>query len=113
MGAWQPKKGDGENQGQKGFIAGESELLFELALAGIGGNTIHQVKTNLTMVEINQWAEYRSRRGSLNTGRRVEQTAANMMSVYMAAVHKHEIEPLELMPYEDDVEIGFEAQFDD
>ena len=35
------------------------------------------------------------------------------MSVYMAAVHKHEIEPLELMPHEDDVEIGFEDQIDD
>ena len=85
-------------------------MLYELALNGIGGNTIHQVKNNLTMLEIKQWAEYRYRRGSLNTGRRFEQTAASMMSVYMAAVHKHEIEPLELMPHEDDVEIGFEGQ---
>lgn len=88
-------------------------MLYELALNGIGGNTIHQVKNNLTMLEIKQWAEYRYRRGSLNTGRRFEQTAASMMSVYMAAVHKHEIEPLELMPHEDDVEIGFEDQIDD
>ena len=87
-------------------------MLYELALNGIGGNTIHQVKNNLTMLEIKQWAEYRYRRGSLNTGRRFEQTAASMMSVYMAAVHKHEIEPLELMPHEDDVEIGFENQID-
>lgn len=85
-------------------------MLYELALNGIGGNTIHQVKANLTMLEISQWAEYRYRRGSLNTGRRFEQTAASMMSVYMAAVHKHEIEPLELMPHEDDIEIGFEGQ---
>ena len=88
-------------------------MLYELALNGIGGNTIHQVKNNLTMLEIKQWAEYGYRRGSLNTGRRFEQTAASMMSVYMAAVHKHEIEPLELMPHEDDVEIGFEDQIDD
>lgn len=88
-------------------------MLFELALAGIGGNTIHQVKSNLTMLEINQWSIYRNIRGSLNTGRRFEQTAANMMSVYMAAVHKREIEPLELMPHEDDVEVGFEAQIED
>lgn len=87
-------------------------MLYELALNGIGGNTIHQVKNNLTMLEIKQWAEYRYRRGSLNTGRRFEQTAASMMSVYMAAVHQHEIEPLELMPHEDDVEIGFEGQID-
>lgn len=88
-------------------------MLYELALNGIGGNTIHQVKKNLTMLEIKQWAEYRYRRGSLNTGRRFEQTAASMMSVYMAVAHQHEIEPLELMPHEDDVEIGFEDQIDD
>lgn len=88
-------------------------MLYELALNGIGGNTIHQVKSNLTMLEINQWAEYRYRRGSLNAGRRVEQATASMMSVYMTAVHKHEIEPLELMPHEDDIEISFEAQIDD
>ena len=87
-------------------------MLYELALSGIGGNTIHQVKSNLTMLEINQWAEYRYRRGSLNIGRRTEQAVANIMSVYMAAVHKREIEPLELMPHEDDVEVGFEDQID-
>lgn len=90
-------------------------MLFELALNGIGGNTIHQVKNNLTMLEINQWAEYRYRRGSLNVGRRVEQTTASMMAIYINGQRKAEdaIEPLELMPHEDDVEVGFEAQIDD
>ena len=64
------------------------------------------------MGEINQWAEYRDRRGSLNIGRRVEQTVAGMVSFYMAAVHKFEIEPLELMPNEDDVIEGFESQIE-
>lgn len=89
-------------------------MLFELALNGIGGNTIHQVKTNLTMLEINQWAEYRHRRGSLNVGRRVEQTTASMMAIYINGQRTDDyIEPLELMPHEDDIEIGFEAQIDD
>jgi len=90
-------------------------LLYELALNGIGGNTIHQVKSNLTMLEINQWAEYRSRRGSLNTGRRFEQTAANMMALQVNNQRPQAdwIEPLELMPHEDDIEISFEAQIDD
>lgn len=90
-------------------------MLYELALNGIGGNTIHQVKNNLTMLEINQWAEYRSRRGSLNTGRRFEQTAANMMALQVNNQRPQAdwIEPLELMPHEDDVEISFEAQIDD
>ena len=90
-------------------------MLYELALNGIGGNTIHQVKNNLTMLEINQWAEYRSRRGSLNTGRRFEQTAANMMALQVNNQRPQAdwIEPLELMTHEDDIEISFEAQIDD
>lgn len=89
-------------------------MLYELALNGIGGNTIHQVKSNLTMLEINQWAEYRYRRGSLNVGRRVEQAVANMMAIYINGQRTEDyIEPLELMPHEDDVEVGFEAQIDD
>lgn len=89
-------------------------MLYELALNGIGGNTIHQVKSNLTMLEINQWAEYRYRRGSLNVGRRVEQAVANMMAIYINGQRTDDyIEPLELMPHEDDVEVGFESQIDD
>lgn len=89
-------------------------MLYELALNGIGGNTIHQVKSNLTMLEISQWAEYRHRRGSLNIGRRVEQAVANMMTIYINGQRTDDyIEPLELMPHEDDIEISFEAQIDD
>jgi len=87
-------------------------LLFELALAGIGGNTVHQVKTNLTMVEISQWAVYRQRRGSLNIGRRVEQAAANIIAMNINKGLKVEdwVEPLEFMPNEDDVVVSFEDQ---
>ncbi|ERL54948.1 hypothetical protein [Psychrobacter aquaticus] len=90
-------------------------MLFELALSGIGGNTIHQVKSNLTMLEINQWAEYRDIRGSLNIGRRVEQAAANIIAMNINKELKFEdwVEPLEFMPHEDDVEIGFEEQLTD
>lgn len=90
-------------------------MLFELALAGIGGNTIHQVKNNLTMLEINQWAAYRSRRGSLNIGRRVEQAAANIIAMNINKGLKTEdwVEPLEFMPNEDDIVESFEAQIDD
>lgn len=87
-------------------------MLFELALAGIGGNTIHQVKTNLTMAEIQQWAVYRSRRGCLNVGRRVEQAAANIIAMNINKGLKCEdwVEPLEFMPHEDDVVESFEDQ---
>lgn len=89
-------------------------MLFELALNGIGGDTPYDVSRNLTMLQINQWAEYRRRRGSLNIGRRIEQTMANMMAIYINGQRKAEdaIEPLELMPHEDDIEIGFADQLE-
>lgn len=65
------------------------------------------------MLEVQQWAEYRLRRGSLNIGRRVEQTVANMMAIHLNSQIKEQskkIDPLELMPHEDDVEVGFEEQ---
>lgn len=89
-------------------------MFFELALAGIGGNTIHQVKNNLTMLEINQWAEYRSRRGSINIGRRVEQAAANIiaMNINKGLAGEYWVDPLTFMPNEDDVVESFEDQID-
>lgn len=59
-----------------------------------------------------QWAEYRQRRGSLNIGRRVEQSIGNLMAFYhnsKVEAHKR-IDPLELMPHEDDIEISLEQQ---
>lgn len=82
-----------------------------MALNGIGGNSINEVKNNLTMVEVKQWAEYRYRRGSLNVGRRVEQAVANMMSIYINS-NGGEIDALELMPHEDDVVMSFEDQIE-
>ena len=86
-----------------------------MALAGIGGNTIHQVKSNLTMLEVKQWAEYRARRGSLNIGRRVEQASANIiaMNINKSRVGEDWVDSLEFMPHEDDVEISFEAQINE
>ena len=59
-----------------------------------------------------QWAEYRQRRGSLNVGRRIEQSIGNLMAFYHnGKVEAHNrIDPLELMPHEDDIEISFEEQ---
>ena len=86
--------------------------MFELALNGIGGSTPYQVANNLTRLEIQQWAEYRYRRGSLNVGRRVEQAVANMMAIYINS-QGGDIEALELMPHEDDVIVNFEDQIEE
>lgn len=66
------------------------------------------------MLEINQWAEYRQRRGSLNIGRRVEQAAANIiaMNINKGLAGENWVDPLTFMPNEDDVEIGFEKQIE-
>jgi len=67
------------------------------------------------MLEINQWAEYRYKRGSLNIGRRVEQAAANIIAMNINKGLKNEnwVEPLEFMPNEDDVVESFEDQIQD
>jgi hypothetical protein len=81
-------------------------------LAGIGGNSIAEVKATLTETEIMQWAEYRQRRGSLNIGRRVEQSIGNALAwdFNNKVEAHHRIDPLELMPHEDDIEISLEQQ---
>ena len=63
------------------------------------------------MLEVTQWSEYRNRRGSLNTGRRVEQTGANIASIFInkeITDSDNFVSPIALMPYEDDVVETFE-----
>lgn len=62
------------------------------------------------MLEVNQWATYRERRGSLNIGRCIEQAVANIGSVFINRELSSDdhIDPLILMPYEDSVEESFE-----
>lgn len=59
-----------------------------------------------------QWAEYRQRRGSLNIGRRVEQSIGNALAwdFNNKVEAHHRIDPLRLMPHEDDIEISLEEQ---
>lgn len=66
------------------------------------------------MLEVNQWAEYRNRRGSLNVGRRVEQAIGGMGAIFInrELASEDHIEPLLLMPNEDDVEEAFEMQIE-
>ncbi len=66
----------------------------------------------MTGLEIAQWREYRLRRGSLNVGRRVEQAFGYFGAFYHNGKVKseHRIDPLSLMPHEDDVVITFEEQ---
>jgi len=45
-------------------------------LNGVGGRTIAEAKSTLTLVEARQWAKYIRRHGGLNIAERVEQSAA-------------------------------------
>lgn len=84
-------------------------------MCGIAGNTVAEAKLNMTQSEYLMWREYRRLRGSLNTGRRVEQAVGNLMAFYHNGKVKsqHRIDAIKLMPHEDqpeDVEIDlFEA----
>ena len=55
---------------------------------GIGGRTIAEAKDRISYSEFRVWAAYRQRRGSLNTGLRVEQGLAMLASLYANARRK-------------------------
>ena len=56
-------------------------MWHELVLNGIGGRTIAAAQESISAVEFAQWVAYRNRRGSLNTGLRVEAGSAMMASL--------------------------------
>ncbi|KQG36965.1 hypothetical protein APC39_15375 [Acinetobacter pittii] len=76
---------------------------MELALNGIGGNSIETVKRNLSLSEIRLWGEYVRKRGSLNTGRRVEQVIGSFMALYRNSNRgkgSKAADPRDFMPHE-------------
>ncbi|MEK5749313.1 hypothetical protein [Acinetobacter nosocomialis] len=76
---------------------------MELALNGIGGNSIELVKRNLSLYEIRLWGEYVRKRGSLNTGRRIEQVIGSFMALYRnsnRAKGTKAADPRDFMPHE-------------
>lgn len=56
---------------------------------GIGGCTIAQAKETISYREFMMWVQYRNKRGSLNTGSRVEVSGALLASMYANAHSKH------------------------
>lgn len=57
-------------------------------LNGIGGRTIAEAQERLSYPEYLTWLKYRRKRGSLNTGLRVERGAALLASLYANAHSK-------------------------
>ena len=56
---------------------------------------------------MHSWRAYRNKRGSLFTGRRIEQATGNMSAYYhnSGCKQEHWIEPLDVCPHEDVVEV--------
>lgn len=57
-------------------------------LNGVGGSTIAEAQERMAYSEFLRWATYRSRRGSLHPGMRVEQGAALVASILANANSK-------------------------
>ncbi len=51
-------------------------------LNGIGGRTIAEARQNISYAEFQLWQSYRQKRGSLNTGLRVEENIAMLTTIY-------------------------------
>lgn len=83
-----------------------------MVLNGIGGRTITEAKLNMTNAEVSQWAAFRNKRGSLFTGRRIEQSFGGWMAHYTRFKVKDgsDVDPHDFMPHEDEPEMSFEEQ---
>jgi hypothetical protein len=80
-------------------------LWCELVLHGVGGKTIAEAQRNLAFSEVQKWAAFRQKRGTLNWGMRIERGFALLASMYTNA-HRKKGTPLvsihEFMPHADD-----------
>ncbi|MDW5376842.1 hypothetical protein R6258_07895 [Halomonas sp. HP20-15] len=78
---------------------------------GIGGRTIAEAQQRISFPEFKAWAAYRNKRGSLNTGMRIERGAAMLATLY-ANRHRKESDPArtiyEFMPHQDEPAISVE-----
>lgn len=72
-------------------------------LNGIGGNTIREAKENLSFGEFVEWRKYIAKRGSLNTGRRLE-AGFGLVSTVINNAHGGKAKLSDFMPYESKVE---------
>ena len=85
-------------------VGSAEELLCELVLNGIGGCTIAEAKRNLSAEEVQIWAEYRRRRGTLHLGLRLEQLFAMSDTRNALAAGTKKITAADFLRYHDDAE---------
>lgn len=80
-------------------------------MCGIGGRTIAEAQQRISYPEFVRWAQYRSKRGSLNQGLRIERGTALLATMYANAHRKEHAPAYELhdfAPYHDQPEATLE-----
>ena len=75
-------------------------------MCGIGGRTIAEAQQRISYPEFVRWAQYRSKRGSLHTGMRVERAAA-LLATLFANAHSKEggYKIYDFMPHDEEPEL--------
>lgn len=61
---------------------------------GIGGRTIAEAQENMSINEFALWCKFRGKRGSLNTGLRVEESIARFQAFWANCKTKEGAEPM-------------------
>lgn len=72
----------GQRRGKDEGLTIEDEFWCELVLNGIGGRTVAEAKERLSYLEYLQWIRFRNKRGSLNSGFRVEIAIAQLCALF-------------------------------
>lgn len=79
---------------------------------GVGGRTIAEAQRNMTQQEFKKWILFRNKRGSIFTGRRVEQAIGNWMAHYSRYKVKEgvEVDAFDFMPHEEAPVLTYEEE---
>lgn len=78
---------------------------------GIGGCTIEEAKDRLSYEEVQRWAAYRKKNGSLRTPQHIERGFAMLATLYVNSRRKRGSNPFSIfdfMPHEDEPGISLE-----
>lgn len=80
-----------------------------MVLNGVGGRTVEEAQQRITYPEFLRWAAFRSKRGSLHLGMRVERGFALLASIYANTKCKSGFSIYDFMPHEDEPVLDFDA----
>lgn len=79
-----------------------------MVMCGIGGRTIAEAKSRLTYREFLSWCKFRSKRGSLHIGMRVERGSALLAALYANTHSKESYKLYDFMPHEEEPVISLD-----